>query len=168
LRAGVLHEPDGIVAGVSVRPATEADLPDLLPLVHAYAEFYESSPDAAGVERMCRALIADPDGEGVLLAGCDADGRVVGFAAMGWKWSSLRGAKIGYLEDLFVDPAARGTGLADELIAACAERARERGAPVLEWLTKPDNRRARAVYDRVGAHAEEFVEYELELGGGRG
>jgi GNAT superfamily N-acetyltransferase len=101
----------------------------------------------------------------VLLAGCDAGGRVVGFAAMGWKWSSLRGAKVGYLEDLFVDPAARGSGLADELIAACAERARRRGAPAVLWLTKPDNRRARAVYDRVGAEAEEFVEYTLELDG---
>ena len=149
--------------GVSVRPATEADFEELLPLVHAYAEFYESSPDAAGVERMCRALISDPDREGVLLAGCDADGRVVGFAAMAWKWSSLRGAKIGYLEDLFIDPPARGSGLADELIEACAEQARERGAPAVEWLTKPDNHRARAVYDRVGAEGEEFVEYTLEL-----
>jgi GNAT superfamily N-acetyltransferase len=150
---------------VSVRPATEADLPQLLPLVRAYADFYESDPPDAGLERMCRALIADPDGEGVLLAGCDGDGRVVGFAAMAWKWSSLRGAKVGYLEDLFVDPAARGSGLADELIAASAERARERGAPALLWLTKPDNRRARAVYDRVGATGEDFVEYELELEG---
>jgi GNAT superfamily N-acetyltransferase len=147
----------------TVRPATEADLPALLPLVRAYADFYESSPPDAGLERMCRALIADPDGAGVLLAGCDAGGAVVGFAAMGWKWSSLRGAEVAYLEDLFVDPAARGSGLADALINACAERAREHGAPALSWLTKPDNHRARAVYDRVGADGDDFVEYELEL-----
>lgn len=150
---------------MSVRPAIEADVPALLPLVRAYADFYESVPPDAGLERMCRALIADPDREGVLLAACDADERVVGFAAMSWKWSSLRGAKVGYLEDLFVDPAARGSGLADELIAACAERARARGAPALLWLTKPDNLRARAVYERVGARGDDFVEYELELDG---
>jgi GNAT superfamily N-acetyltransferase len=149
---------------VRVRPATEADLPQLLPLVRAYADFYESAPPDAGLERMCRALIDDPDAEGVLLAGCDEEGRVVGFAAMSWKWSSLRGAKVGYLEDLFVDPAARGSGLADELIAACAEAARARGAPAILWLTKPENRRARAVYERVGARGDDFIEDELEIG----
>ena len=149
---------------VRVRPATEDDMPALLPLVRAYADFYESDPDDDGLVRMCRALIADPDREGVLLAGCDGDGGVVGFAVLSWKWSSLRGAKVGYLEDLFVDPTARGSGLADELIAACAERAREHGAPAILWLTRPDNHRARAVYERVGASGEEFIEYELELG----
>jgi GNAT superfamily N-acetyltransferase len=153
---------------VSVRPATEDDVPALLPLVRAYAEFYESDPPDEGLIRMCRTLIADPEGEGVLLAGCDGDGEVVGFAAMAWKWSSLRGAKVGYLEDLFVAPRARGSGLADALIAACAERAREGGAPALLWLTRPDNHRARAVYERVGAIGEEFMEYELELGEGPG
>ena len=149
---------------MKVRPAAEADLPQLLPLVRAYADFYEASPPDDGLERMARALIADPDVEGVLLAGCADDGSVVGFAAMGWKWSSLRGATVGYLEDLFVAPDARGSGLADELIAACAERARARGAPALAWLTAPDNHRAQAVYDRIGGVSEAMLEYELELG----
>lgn len=149
---------------VNVRPATDDDLPELLPLVRAYADFYESDPPDAGLERMCRALIAHPEREGVLLAGCAEDGSVVGFAAMGWKWSSLRGAKIGYLEDLYVAPESRGSGLAEKLIDACASTAREGGAPALLWLSLPDNGRARAVYDRVGARADEFVEYELELG----
>ena len=78
---------------------------------------------------------------------------MVGFAACGWKWSSLRGARIVVLEDLFV-----------ALMDASAERARAHGAPVMTWLTAPDNHRAQAVYDRVGATAEAFLEYELELG----
>ena len=148
---------------MSVRPATEVDLPAILPLYRAYCEFYESDPPDEGLERMCLALIAEPEVEGVLLAGCDEGGNVVGFAALAWKWSSLRGAKIGYLEDLFVAPEARGSGLAEELIAACAERARERGATAIEWLTAPDNHRAQAVYDRVGGKPEPMVEYDLEL-----
>ena len=92
------------------------------------------------------------------------DGTVAGFAACGWKWSSLRGARIVVLEDLFVAPEARGQGHADALIEACAARALELGAPVLTWLTAPDNLRAQAVYDRVGGKPHTFVEYELELG----
>jgi GNAT superfamily N-acetyltransferase len=149
--------------GWVVRPATDQDLPALLPLVRAYADFYESNPADEGLESMCRALLAGPVEEGVLLSGCDAGGKVVGFAAMGWKWSSLRGAKVGYLEDLFVAPEARGSGLADALIEACAQQARERGAPALLWLTQPRNERARAVYDRAGASGEPLIEYDLEL-----
>jgi GNAT superfamily N-acetyltransferase len=152
-----------LAPGYAIRPAIEEDLPALLPLVRAYADFYESSPTDEGLETMCRALIAGPAEEGVLLSGCDASGAVVGFAAMGWKWSSLRGAKVGYLEDLFVHPDARGSGLADALIKACAERAREGGAPALLWLTQPQNKRARAVYDRSGASGEPLIEYDLEL-----
>jgi ribosomal protein S18 acetylase RimI-like enzyme len=148
---------------MSVRPATEADVEALMPLVRAYAEFYEADPPDEGLRRMCLALISDPDEDGVLLAGCDEGGDVVGFAAMGWKWSSLRGAKVGYLEDLYVHPAARGSGVADELIGACAERAREQGAPALLWLTAPDNHRAQAVYNRIGGRSEAMLEYDLEL-----
>jgi ribosomal protein S18 acetylase RimI-like enzyme len=155
--------PRSLEEGWAVRPAAEDDLPALLPLVRAYADFYESTPTDEGLETMCRTLIAGPVDEGVLLSGCDPSGAVVGFAAMGWKWSSLRGAKIGYLEDLFVAPEARGSGLADALIEACALRAREYGAPALDWLTAPDNKRAQAVYDRSGAVGELLIEYDLEL-----
>jgi ribosomal protein S18 acetylase RimI-like enzyme len=67
------------------------------------------------------------------------------------------------MEDLFVAPEARGGGVAEALIEACAERCRERGAPKLEWLTATDNQRAQAVYDRVGGTGEVWKNYELEL-----
>ncbi len=148
---------------MSIRPATDADIPALLPLMRGYCDFYESDPPDEGLDEMARALIAGPDDEGLLLCACEPQGAVVGFAACGWKWSSLRGARIVVLEDLFVAPEARGGGHADALIEACAERARSLGAPVLTWLTAPDNRRAQAVYDRVGGKPETFIEYELEL-----
>jgi GNAT superfamily N-acetyltransferase len=97
----------------------------------------------------------------MLVAHLDAE--LAGFAACGWKWSSLRGARVTILEDLFVAPEARGQGLADALIKACADRARELGAPVLGWTTALDNHRAQAVYNRVGAQGETWMEYELEL-----
>jgi ribosomal protein S18 acetylase RimI-like enzyme len=149
--------------GYSIRQASEDDIPALLPLVRAYTDFYETSPSDEGLENMCRALISDPDNEGPLLVGVAPGGEIAGFAGMRWKWSSLRGARIGFLEDLFVDPAARGSGLADALLLACAERARAIGAPVLAWETDPDNLRAQAVYDRVGGVSEALLEYELEL-----
>ena len=71
------------------------------------------------------------------------DGRAIGFATLDWKWSMLKGARIGYLEDLFVDPAARGRGTADALIQVCADRCRELGMPAMAWLTAPGTRPTR-------------------------
>jgi GNAT superfamily N-acetyltransferase len=149
---------------MEIRPAVESDIPALMPLMRGYCQFYEADPPDSGLEEMARALIATEEGQGMLLV-ADEGGEAVGFAAVGWKWSSLRGARIAVLEDLFVAPEARGKGAADGLIEACAERARANGAPVVTWLTAPDNHRAQAVYDRVGGKSATFLEYELELGG---
>ena len=134
---------------------------ELLPLMRAYCEFYEAVPPDDGLREMASTLIEDP-AQGALFIARDG-GEAIGFATVDWKWSSLKGARIGYLEDIFVAPDARGRGTADALIAACAERCRELGMPALEWLTAPDNRRAQAVYDRTGASSETLLEYDLEL-----
>jgi GNAT superfamily N-acetyltransferase len=148
---------------MAIRDATEDDLRALLPLLRAYCDFYEASPSDEGLGAMARAVIAAPEDEAFLLVAEDDPGEIVGFAACAWKWSSLRGARIVVLDDLYVDPGARGQGFADSLIAATGELAGRHGAPVVTWLTAPDNHRAQAVYNRVGGKAETFLEYELEL-----
>ncbi len=148
---------------MQVRSAAERDIPALMPLMRAYCDFYESNPPDSGLDTMARALIAASDDQGMLLVAEDEAGKVIGFAAVSWKWSSLRGARIAVLEDLFVAPEARGKGAADALITECAARARANGAPVMSWLTAPDNHRAQAVYERVGGTSATFLEYELEL-----
>jgi GNAT superfamily N-acetyltransferase len=150
-------------AAVAIRKATESDLPALMPLLRGYCDFYGAKPDDAGLERMVRAVIAGPEAEAFFLVAEAGAGKVIGFANCGWKWSSLRGARIVVLEDLFVAEHARGRGHADALIEATADTARRHGAPVVTWLTAPDNRRAQAVYNRVGGRSGSFLEYELEL-----
>jgi GNAT superfamily N-acetyltransferase len=148
---------------MAIRDATEADLHALLPLLRGYCDFYESSPSDEGLLRMARSSIAAPEDEAYLLVSTDDTGEVVGFAHNQWKWSSLRGARVVVLDDLFVAEAARGGGHADALIEASAAVARRHGAPALTWLTAPDNHRAQAVYNRLGGRAEMFLDYELEL-----
>jgi GNAT superfamily N-acetyltransferase len=101
--------------------------------------------------------------EGVQLIARDGEGRAVGFATVFWLWSTLSASRIGLMNDLFVAPAARGTGLADALIEACRARCREHGATVLEWQTAKDNHRAQAVYDRIGGRRSEWLEYSLPV-----
>jgi GNAT superfamily N-acetyltransferase len=157
----VADTPRELAEGVEIRPARTDEIEEMLPLIRAYCEFYETEPDDDGLREMFRTLVAEPSQGAVFIA--RDGGRAVGFATLDWKWSSLKAARIGYLEDLFVDPEARGKGIADALIETCADRCRELGMPALEWATAPDNHRAQKVYDRTGAVSEPFIEYDLEL-----
>ena len=141
--------------------AAEPDLPDLLTLMRGYCDFYEVAPSDEALLAMSRALIADPAREGLQLIARDAQCKAIGFATIFWSWSTSHAARIAIMNDLFVAPGARGTGLADELIAACVDRARTRGAVVLAWQTAPDNHRAKAVYERVGGRRSEWLDYDL-------
>jgi GNAT superfamily N-acetyltransferase len=147
-----------------IATVTEADLPELLPLMRGYCDFYEVDPSDEALLAMSRALIADPDREGVQLIARDAAGQAVGFATIFWTWTTLSASRIGVMNDLFVTADARGSGVAEELIAACAERARDHGATALDWTTAHDNHRAQKVYDRVGGRRDDrWLDYELEL-----
>jgi GNAT superfamily N-acetyltransferase len=141
----------------------EEDLGLLLPLMRAYCDFYEVAPSDDALQALSRALLADPDHEGVQLLAVDGDGVALGFATIFWTWSTLSAARLGIMNDLFVAPEARGTGLADALIAACTQRCRERGATQLGWQTALDNERAQAVYDRVGGRRSTWLDYDLPV-----
>ena len=142
----------------------EDDLEHLLPLMRAYCEFYGVDPSDAALLAMSRGLIADSEREGLQLLAREDWGRAIGFATIFWSWSTLRAARVGVMNDLFVEPGARGTGVADELIAACAECCRRRGGVAsLGWQTARENRRAQAVYERVGAKRSEWLDYSLPI-----
>ena len=145
-----------------IATVTEADLPDLLPLMRGYCDFYETSPSDEDLLALSRALIADPELEGLQLIGRGDDGTARGFATIFWTWSTTRASRIGVMNDLFVAPEGRGSGLADALIAECVQRCRQRGAGKLEWRTALDNERAQAVYDRVGGRRSRWLDYELD------
>jgi GNAT superfamily N-acetyltransferase len=155
-----------LVAGVTTVQVTrvgEGELDELLPLVRAYCDFYEVSPSDEALLALSRALIADPEHEGVQLLARDEDGRVLGFATIFWSWATTSAQRIGVMNDLFVAPEARGTGAAEALIEACRAECARRGAGKLTWQTAPDNLRAQAVYDRVGAVREQWLDFWLPV-----
>lgn len=148
----------GLIATVA-----EADLLELLPLMRGYCDFYEVAPSDEALLALSRALIADPSREGVQLIARNPDGRAVGFATIYWTWQTTAAARLGVMNDLFVAPEGRGSGLAERLIAACRERAAEHGARSLTWQTAKDNVRAQRVYDRIGGRRSEWLDYSLPV-----
>jgi GNAT superfamily N-acetyltransferase len=148
----------------SLAVVADADLHDLLPLMRAYCDFYATAPSDSELLAMSRTVLADTEHEGVQVLARDAAGRAVGFASVFWSWDTTEATRIGIMNDLYLAPEARGAGLAERLIAACAEHALARGASRLEWQTAPDNRRAQAVYDRIGGVRERWLTYTLPAG----
>jgi GNAT superfamily N-acetyltransferase len=142
----------------------EDDLPDLLRLMRGYCDFYEVAPADEALLAMSRVLIEDPERQGLQLIARDDDGQAVGFATIFWTWSTLSADRLGVMNDLFVSQDARGGGVADALIAACADQCRDRGVPDLAWQTAKTNARAQAVYERVGATRDDrWLDYSLSV-----
>lgn len=148
----------------SISIVGEPELAELLPLMRGYCDFYAVDPPDEALLAMARALIGDSPREGFQLIARDESGRAIGFATVFWTWATSSAARIGVMNDLFVEPAARGGGTADELILECARLVRERGGRSLEWQTAKDNFRAQAVYERVGGRrSDRWLSYSLEL-----
>jgi len=138
-----------------------ADVDDLLPLLGAYCDFYSAHPGEQKLRALAERLIAHP-AEGVQLIARADDGAALGFATVYWTWQTLVAGRLGILHDLYVQPSSRGEGVGRALIEACRERVGEHGAVALEWDTAPDNTRAQALYDTVGARRSEWVTYWLD------
>jgi len=126
----------------------------------AYVAFYEADvPDAVTTGTWARLL--DPN-SGMMGRLAERNGAVVGFTVSVIHPGSWTLAPVCYLEDLFVDPQARGHGVARALIDDLVTLAREGGWSRLYWHTKASNETARRLYDCY-VEADDFVRYRIFL-----
>jgi GNAT superfamily N-acetyltransferase len=145
---------------LSIDPVTDADLPELMPMLRAYCDFYRVDPTDDRLLALATALIENTS-EGVQLI-ARGDGRPLGFATIYWTWQTLHAGRVGVLNDLYVDAAARGSGTGRALIERGLQLCRERGAEKLVWETAPDNATAQRLYDGLGASKSRWLSYELD------
>jgi GNAT superfamily N-acetyltransferase len=93
----------------------------------------------------------------------ELDGRAVGFALWFSTFSTFRGQPGLYLEDVFVMPECRGSGIGKALLATVAAKAVERGCGRLEWSVLDWNSPAIGFYRALGARAmEEWTVYRVD------
>jgi GNAT superfamily N-acetyltransferase len=147
---------------LSIEPVGQTQFERLLPMIAAYQRFYEVEEIDEARNRAFFARFIAPSDDGMLLGAWQSD-EPAGYACLYWSFTSLVPAETVVMNDLFVDPSARGQGVGRALIEASAAIARDRGAHHLEWMTAPDNKAARRLYDATGAKHSEWIEYELDL-----
>jgi GNAT superfamily N-acetyltransferase len=136
---------------VDIRPATAADVPLILRLVRELAEF-EREPDAvvATGASLTHALFEEYSAEAVI---AEVDGKPMGFALFFHNFSTWTGRKGLYLEDLYVTPDARGSGVGTALLRHLAGIALDRDCARFEWAVLDWNTPAIDFYAAMGAEA---------------
>jgi GNAT superfamily N-acetyltransferase len=132
-------------------------------LWRGYLEFYETQLPAEMYEHTWQRLLAAESpirGLGARLGSETAP--LVGIVHYLFHAHAWTPREVCYLQDLFVDPAARRCGAGGRLIVAVADIARARGALRLYWTTKEDNAVARSLYDGI-ARFNGFIRYDYAL-----
>ena len=139
-----------MTAALSIRPAGPADLPLIAELIRALAD-YEQLADEVRFDGavLGERLFGERRYAEVLIG--EVDGAAQGFALFFHNFSTFEGRPGIYLEDLFVRPEARGSGLGKALLAKLAALAVERDCARLEWSVLDWNEPAIGFYRGLGA-----------------
>ena len=134
----------------SLRDATEADLPEILRLVQALAEYEKLLHEAVGTEADFRAALFGPNPT-VFCVLAEIEGRSVGQCIWFPNFSTFTGRHGLYVEDVFVEPAHRGKGIGEAFFRHCAAICIARGWMRMEWQVLDWNEPAIAFYRKIGA-----------------
>ena len=154
-------ERDTINQDFHIRPLTDTDRAAWQPLWEGYLNFYRAQL-SDHVTESTFARLCEPASDMAGLIATSDSGEPGGMANLVFHPTTWDTTLMCYLEDLFVAPAARGSGLAERLIQAVYELARDRGAGRVYWHTQQFNGAARSLYDTV-AQLQSWAVYEHEL-----
>ena len=138
------------MAGARIREATEGDVPLILSLIRELAEYEKLSHEVVATEEALReSLFGERRYAEVLIA--EHDGAPAGFALFFHNYSTFLGKPGIYLEDLYVRPEFRGSGIGKKLLAHLAGLAKRRGCGRLEWWVLDWNEPSIGFYKKLGA-----------------
>jgi GNAT superfamily N-acetyltransferase len=135
---------------LTIRPATPADVPLIANLIRALAEYEKLAHEVRFDEAVLGQKLFGPRPYAEVIIG-EIDGTPQGFALFFHNFSTFEGKPGIYLEDLFVKPEARGSGLGKALLSHLAALAVERDCARLEWSVLDWNEPAIGFYKSLGA-----------------
>lgn len=135
---------------ISIRPAIAADLPLIAQLIRDLAEYERLAHEVRFDDDVLAAKLFGPRPYAEVVIG-EINGVAQGFALFFHNFSTFEGRPGIYLEDLFVRPEARGSGLGKALLSHLAALAVERDCARLEWSVLDWNEPAIGFYKKLGA-----------------
>ena len=145
---------------LTIRDIVATDEPVWRRLWADYLLFYRTTLSGAITDATWAKLL-DPS-SAVFGRAAVLDETLIGFALSREHEGTWTASNSCYLEDLYVDPSARGNGVGRALIQDLVDMGRERGWSRLEWHTAESNAVARTLYDRF-VPADDHVRYRIKL-----
>ena len=146
---------------INVSRLEAADRAEWEGLYHGYAEFYQVPMNDQILDTVW-GWIHDDGNPFFGLVAKDESGKALGLMHCRQMPSPLRGALVGFLDDLFVSPDARGQGVVEKLYAALNQLGKQQGWPFIRWITAENNYRGRAVYDKLSEKTA-WVTYQMAM-----
>ena len=151
------------MTAITTRRANIADLDAIAPLFDAYRQFYRQPSDLPRAREYLKERIERK--ESVIFVAQTSSREIVGFCQLYPTFYSVRVAHTYVLYDLFVSPAARGTGAGRALMLAAEIHAAKTGAARMELSTARDNKIAQSLYESQGWMRDEaFFVYGKSFG----
>lgn len=148
------------IEGFRIRKAERTDIPVVLELIKELAEYEKMSDDVVATPKLLEEWIFDKEKAQVLLG--EADGEIVGMALYFYNFSTFLGRAGIYLEDLYVKPSMRGSGMGKALLTRLARIAVEEGCGRMEWSCLNWNTPSIGFYKSLGAvPMDEWTVYRL-------
>ena len=147
----------------TTRPIRPGDLPRVWEMIRGLAEYEDMTDILTGTSERLHAMLFESPAVMFGQVAEAPDGRLVGYALYHFTWSSFRTNQRMWLEDLFVEEAARGTGAGEALMRAFVADSLARGCHRVDWHVLEWNA-ARAFYESLGATRTEdgMLQYGLD------
>lgn len=146
---------------INVTHLNESDKNDWQHLYRAYAEFYKMPMEQTTLDTVW-SWIQNEHKEFYGIIAKNEQDQALGLMHFRAMPSPLRGSDVGFLDDLFVTPEARGTDVVEALYAEMNNFGKQQGWPFIRWITADNNYRARNVYDKISEKTA-WVTYQLAM-----
>ena len=133
-----------------IRQAEEDDVPEILVLIKALAEYEHLADEVVATEELLKITLFGINSPAEVQIAYNKN-QTLGFALYFRTFSTFLGRPGIYLEDLYVHESVRGKGVGEALLRRTAQRAREIGGGRLEWSVLNWNEPAINFYQKMGA-----------------
>lgn len=144
-----------------IRFAKKEDVPQILSLCKAHAEYEQAAYDSAGKLDLLSKYLFQPT-EVVKCLVVEKDNRLVGYASFMKQFSTWDAEFYIYMDCLYLNTEVRGKGIGSQLMEQIKNYAQKEGCKTIQWQTPDFNKKAILFYKKIGAISKTKERFYLQ------
>ncbi|MBR0598316.1 GNAT family N-acetyltransferase [Sinanaerobacter chloroacetimidivorans] len=135
--------------GITIRPATEKDVPTILKFILELAEFEGAADQIQSTEEGLQEVLFQRKGAEALI--CEMEQVPIGFAIWAYSFSTFTGKQTLYIDDIYIQQPFRGRGIGSKIFSWLAGVAFEKDCARMDWYCMETNVAGKEYYKKIGA-----------------